>query len=58
MVCLENGYTPKTEQRCAIYKCNKDTGKYIMLNFLFGIVIGVIFAEKFLELFEMIMSSL
>ena len=45
MVCLENGYTPKTEQRCAIYKCNKDTGKYIMLNFLFGIVIGVIFAE-------------
>jgi len=28
-----------------------------MLNFLFGIVIGVIFAEKFLELFEMIMRS-
>ena len=31
MVCSKNGYPPKTEQRCVIYKCNKDTERYFVM---------------------------
>jgi len=55
--------TPKTEKAMIIYKCNKDTELYfmqrkclIMLEFLFGVFIGVIFHEQLLNAYNYLLS--
>jgi hypothetical protein len=52
-------YTPKTERRMAIYKCNKDTERYLRGNKMFSDYYAVILAKVFIvTVFLMGMVSL
>jgi hypothetical protein len=52
-------YPPETEQRLAIYKCNKDTDKYLRGNIMNSDYYAIILAKVFIiTLFIMGMVSL